>query len=114
MANTNEKSLSAIRTKQTKAQIIAAIAEETGINKKDVNAVLASLGALAQRHLKPRGSGEFIIPQVGVKLRRVRKPARKARKGINPFTGAEMTFKAKPASNAVKATPLKALKESVF
>jgi nucleoid DNA-binding protein len=43
----------------------------------------------------------------------VRKPARKARKGINPFTGEEMMFKAKPARNVVKVTALKRLKEMV-
>ena len=42
---------------------------------------------------------------------RKKKPARKARKGINPFTGEETMFKAKPASIAVKVRPLKKLKE---
>ena len=39
------------------------------------------------------------------------KPATKARKGRNPFTGEEMMFKAKPASRVVKIQPLKRLKE---
>jgi len=42
-----------------------------------------------------------------------RSPATKARKGINPFTGEEMIFKAKPARRGVKAVPLKRLKEMV-
>jgi nucleoid DNA-binding protein len=42
-----------------------------------------------------------------------RKPATKARKGINPFTGEEMMFKAKPARNVIKVRPLKKLKEMV-
>jgi len=54
----------------------------------------------------------FSIPGL-LKLRVVKKPARKARKGVNPFTGEEMMFKAKPASKAVKATTLKALKDMV-
>jgi nucleoid DNA-binding protein len=41
----------------------------------------------------------------------VKKPATKARKGINPFTGEETVFKAKPASTTVKVRPLKKLKE---
>jgi len=56
--------------------------------------------------------GMFSIPGL-LKLRVVKKPARKARKGVNPFTGEEMMFKAKPASKAVKATTLKALKDMV-
>ena len=39
--------------------------------------------------------------------------ARKARKGVNPFTGEEMMFKAKPATKVVKATVLKGLKDMV-
>ena len=46
-----------------------------------------------------------------MKIRVVKKPATKARKGINPFTGQEMVFKAKPARKAVKVTPLKGLKD---
>jgi len=46
-----------------------------------------------------------------VKNRTVRKPATKARKGINPFTKEEVTFKAKAASTVVKVRPLKGLKD---
>lgn len=103
----------AITTKQTKTQIITAIADSTGLSKKDVGAVFSSLGGLIKGHMAKRGSGEFSIPEAGVKIRRVRKPATKARKMISPFTGEEITVKAKPARNTVKATPLKSLKDSV-
>jgi len=46
-----------------------------------------------------------------MKVKVVRKPATKARPGINPFTGEETIFKAKPARNVVKVQPLKALKD---
>lgn len=107
------KPLKAITTKQTKAQIVTTIAEETGLPKRDVLGVLTALGNVARRHLLKRGSGEFTIPEVAIKLRRVTKPATKARKGRNPFTGEEITIKAKPARNSVRATPLKALKEAI-
>lgn len=100
-------------TKQTKSQILSAIAEDTGLSKKQVAAVFDSLSGLAQSHLKPKGSGEFTVPSLAVKLRRVIKPARKARMGINPFTGQEIQIKAKPATTSVKAVALKALKDSV-
>ena len=107
------KKPSAIETKQTKSQILGDIAEETGLTKKQITEVMDALASQAQRHLNKKGSGEFTIPSVGVKLRRVIKPARKARKGINPFTGEEIMIKAKPATTSVRATPLKALKDSV-
>ncbi len=113
MAAKKTKKPSAIAKKQTKAQIITAIAEETELTKKEVAAVLDSLSTIAQRHLMKRGSGEFTVPSLGIKLKRVIKPARKARKGVNPFTGEEMMFKAKPASTSVRATALKALKDAI-
>jgi nucleoid DNA-binding protein len=102
-----------ITTKQTKSQILSAIAEDTGLTRKQVAAVLDSLASLAHSHLRQRGSGEFTVPSLAIKLRRVVKPARKARKGINPFTGEEMIFKAKPATTTVKATALKSLKDAI-
>jgi nucleoid DNA-binding protein len=66
-----------------------------------------------KKSLGGRGApGTFTIPGL-LKLRVVKKPAKKARKGINPFTGEEMMFKAKPASRAVKALALKGLKDMV-
>ncbi len=105
--------IKAIKEKQTKAQIIGDIAEATDLPKKEVRAVLTALSDQAKRHLVKRGSGEFSIPEMGVKLRRKEQPARKARKGINPFTGEEMTIAAKPKSLTVRATVLKALKSEI-
>ncbi len=103
----------AIADKQTKSQILAHIAENTGLTKKQVAAVLDSTAELAVRHLQNGASGEFTIPSMGVKLSRVIKPARPARPGINPATGEKIMIAAKPASVAVRATLLKALKDSV-
>jgi nucleoid DNA-binding protein len=103
----------AITQKQTKTQIIAALAESTGLTKKDVAGVMAALGDMIEGHMKRRGSGEFTIPDTGVKIRRVRKPARKARMGRNPATGEEMKIPAKPASTVVRVTALKALKDTI-
>ena len=107
------KKLTAIRTKQTKAQIIQAICDETGLAKKDVTAVFSTLGDLVTRHMKRNGSGEFQIPDTGVKIRRVKKPARKSRMGRNPATGEMIKIAAKPAQTAVKVTALKALKDTI-
>ena len=104
------KKTPAIRDKMTKSQIVASLAESTDLSKKQVNAVLEELNTLIERSIKKRAVGEFTIPGV-MKITTVKKPARKARKGINPFTGEETVFKAKPASTAVKIRPLKKLKE---
>lgn len=103
----------AIRERSTKAKIISEVAEATGITRGDVKAVLESLAVQAGRHLKPGACGEFLVPDLGIKMKRVIKPARKARKGRNPFTGEEMMFKAKPASKSVRVVALKAAKAMV-
>ncbi len=96
----------------TKSEILNHIAAETDLSRKQVAAVFQSLEGLIAKELKPRGSGLFNLPGL-LKIKVIKKPARKARKGINPFTGEEMMFKAKPASKGVKVLPLKGLKTMV-
>jgi nucleoid DNA-binding protein len=96
----------------TKSEILTTIADETELTKKDVAAVLESLNGVIKKHLKKNGPGMFSLPGL-LKMTVQRKPATKARKGINPFTGEETMFKAKPARNVVKIRPLKNLKEMV-
>ena len=67
---------------------------------------------LIRRSWARRAPAVFVIPGL-LKLKVVRKPATKAKQGINPFTKEPMTIKAKPARNVVKAVPLKALKDLV-
>ncbi len=103
----------AIQTKQTKTQIIQAIADDTGLTKKEIATVFSSLGTLIGRHMARRGSGEFSIPDTGVKIRKVRKPARKSRMGRNPATGESIKIAAKPAHTVIKVSALKALKDKL-
>jgi len=104
------KKATALKQKMTKSQIMASIAESTGLSKKQVGSVMDEFHTLIERSIKKRSVGEFTVPGI-MKITTVKKPARKARKGINPFTGEETMFKAKPASIAVKVRPLKKLKE---
>ncbi|MEN9834826.1 MAG: hypothetical protein RL011_1019 [Pseudomonadota bacterium] len=99
-------------TPRTKSEILGVLAETTGLSKKDVSSVFASLSDLIGKDVGKKGCGLFTVPGL-LKIRRINKPATKARKGINPFTGEETTFKAKPARNVVKIRPLKALKDMV-
>ena len=102
--------MTAISEPMTKTQILTHIAEVTELSKKDVTAVIDELTVLINRHIKKKSAGEFKFPGL-MKIKVVKKPAVRARKGTNPFTGEEMMFKAKPARNVVKITPLKALKD---
>ncbi|GMR19663.1 MAG: hypothetical protein BMS9Abin36_0258 [Gammaproteobacteria bacterium] len=95
----------------TKSEVMTYISEETELTKKDVGNVFAALTDIIARDLK-KGPGVFTVPGL-MKVKVVKKPAVPARKGVNPFTGEEMMFKAKPARNVVKVTPLKGLKDMV-
>ena len=103
---------SAIKDCFNKSQIYTHISEATDLSKKEVSNVFETFGNLMHRHLRKNGVGEFTVPGL-MKCVVKRKPATKARKGVNPFTGEEMMFKAKPARNIVKVRPLKKLKEMV-
>ena len=104
------KKLTAIREPFTKAKLHAAIAEDTGLTRKEVASVFESLGDLLQRHLKKRSAGVFTLPGLA-KFSVTAKKATRARKGINPFTGEETTFAAKPARRVVKIRALKGVKD---
>jgi len=97
-------------SRYTKTQIIAQIAEDNELSKKQVDGVLDSLSEIIQLHINKKSVGEFVLPGL-LKIKTVKKPATKARMGINPFTKEEQMFKAKPASTAVKVLALKKLKE---
>ncbi|MCW8125077.1 HU family DNA-binding protein [Microbulbifer halophilus] len=104
------KKVKAVKEKYTKTQILNQIAENTDLTRKQVQSVLDELNDVIHSHVKKRSVGEFALPGL-LKITTVKKPAKKARKGINPFTGEETMFKAKPASTQVKVRPLKKLKE---
>jgi nucleoid DNA-binding protein len=101
-----------ITARYNKTQILDAVAGATDLSRKQVGAVLEELGNVIEGHVKKKAVGEFVLPGL-LKINTVRKPATKARKGINPFTKEEQMFKAKPAKTVVKIRPLKKLKEMV-
>lgn len=96
----------------TKGEIYTALGEKTGLSKKQISGVFDALADLIGKELGKKGPGLFTVPGL-LKLKVVRKPATKAKEGINPFTKEKMMIKAKPARNVVKALPLKTLKEMV-
>ncbi len=96
--------------RMTKAQILGEISEKSGLSKKEVGTVFDGLKDLIKRELGKKGPGEFVVPDL-LKLKVRVTPARKERKGLDPFTKAERVFPAKPAEKKVRATALKKLKD---
>lgn len=104
--------LPTIKDPLSKSAIIKTITDVTCVGRKDVVNVLETLTQLIEKHVKSGGPGTFVMPGL-LKINVVKKPARAARKGINPFTGEEIMIKARPAYKAVKIKALKKLKEMV-
>ncbi len=96
---------------RTKSEVFGELAEVNEMTRKQISNIFDDLAGMIKKDLK-KGPGVFTVPGL-MKIKVVRKPATKARKGINPFTGEEMMFKAKPARNVVKVTALKGLKSMV-
>lgn len=106
------RKITAVRTPMTKSAIMEEIVTNTGLTKKQVVSVFDELAIVIERHIKKRSPGKFVFPGL-MKIEVKKKPATKARKGINPFTGEETMFKAKPARKVVKIQPLKKIKDMV-
>ena len=101
-----------LKAAMTKTQIFTDIAESTGLSKKDVAAVFATMESIIERHIRRGSVGICTIPGL-MKIKTVKKPAQKAKKSVpNPFRPGElMDVKAKKASTRVKILPLKKLKD---
>lgn len=95
---------------RTKSEIVRIISEANGIPKKQVSAIFANLSEIIKKDLGK--TEQFSVPGLA-KIRVVQRAKVPARKGVNPFTGKEQTFKAKPARKIVKVRPFKALKDMV-
>ena len=97
----------------TKSEIMNNLAEETGLTKKEVAAVLEALTTEIEKNIAKRGSaGMFTIPGL-CKIVVKDKPALPKRQVRNPGTGEMVWAKPRPASKQVKIRPLKGLKDMV-
>ncbi|MEE9451840.1 MAG: HU family DNA-binding protein [Gammaproteobacteria bacterium] len=106
------KKATVLKQALTKTQLYTLLAEAADASKKQVSAIFEEFSALLERSIKKNAVGHFTIPGL-CKVVTVRKPATKARKGINPFTKEPTVFKAKPARTVVKIRALKKLKDMV-
>ena len=95
----------------SRSTLIQTIAEHSGnLTRKDVKGFIELLASIGYKELKKTGA--FVLPGFA-KFVVIKKPATKARKGINPFTREPTIFKAKPARKVIKARPVKAVKDAV-
>lgn len=104
--------VSAASTPRSKSDVFGTIGQCAGLHRRDVAAVFHALGSLIKADLSKGGAGVFKVPGM-MRITVTRKPATKARMGINPFTKEEVMFKAKPARNVVRVRPLRGLKDMV-
>lgn len=88
----------------SKSQLLASLAEKTTLSKKQVEAVLENLTAIAYSEAK--AAGKFTLPGLGI-LKLVDRPARTGR---NPATGEQIQI---PAKTVVKFTVSKVAKEAI-
>jgi nucleoid DNA-binding protein len=100
-----------VKTVLTKSQLVAHLADAAKVAAKDVRELLAALEETIRASISKKGPRTFVLPGI-LKITAVAVPARKARKGINPFTGEATVFKAKPATVKVKVRPMKKLKDA--
>ena len=96
----------------SKSAVLQAVADAVGeeVSRKHVKQIVETLVTLGHKELKKNGI--FVLPGFA-KFVVVKKPARPARDGINPFTKEKQRFAAKPASKSVRARPVKAIKDAV-
>ena len=112
MTTTKAKKISPASKPRTKGEFYSTIASTTELPRKQVVAVFDTVSRILAADLGKAGPGVCNIAGM-MKITVKKKPATPARKGVNPFTGQEMMFKAKPAKNVIKIRPMKALKAMV-
>ncbi len=92
--------------------LIKTLVEHTNLGKKEVLSVLEALKDIMVAHLSKKGPQKFKLK--GLFMAKIKdKPATKARKGRNPFTGEDMMFAAKPGRRVVKINALQPLKKAI-
>lgn len=102
------------KERQTRIEILQHISDETGLKRVEVEAVFTEMAKLVKSHMKKQGSGEIILPKLGLKIRKVRRKPTKKRTMVSPLTGQQVVIPPKPARDDIKLIALKGLKESLL
>lgn len=101
-----------IKTKMTKTQLMEHLAEQSGVDKKDVKKVMESLEQTMIASIRKKGLGEFMFPGM-FKIVTKHIPAKKGGEKKISF-GREIITKAKPATTKVKIRPMKKAKDAAL
>jgi len=106
------KATTAKKKPLSKSAIVQSVTDALGeeVSRKHVKQIIETLISLGHKELKKNG---IFVLHGFAKFVVVKKPARPAREGINPFTKEKQMFAAKPASKSVRARPVKAIKDAV-
>lgn len=105
--------LKPIKDAMGKTQLVTHLAEHSGVEPRAVKAVMASLEATMLASVHKKGLGAFTLPGL-MKVTVVNVPAKKKRRGIDPFTKVEREFAAKPATVKIKVRALKKVKDAAL
>ncbi|VTU45920.1 MULTISPECIES: HU family DNA-binding protein [unclassified Variovorax] len=112
-AKTAPAAVKPVKETFTKSGLASHLAEQSGVEPKAVKAVLAALETAILGSINKKGAGEFTLPGL-LKIGVLKVPAKKKRRGIDPFTKVEREFPAKPATVRIKARALKKLKDAAL
>lgn len=104
----------ATKDKQTRVEILQQLSDRTGLKRVEVEAVFDEMAQIIKSHMKKQGSGEVLVPKLGLKIRKIRKKATKKRVMVSPLTGQEVVIPPKPVRDDVKVIALKPLKEAIL
>lgn len=102
-----------MKERQTRIEILQHISDATQLKRVEVEAVFTEMSKLVKSHMKKQGSGEIILPKLGLKIRKVRRKPTKKRTMVSPLTGQQVVIPPKPARDDIKLIALKGLKESL-
>lgn len=102
-----------IKTAFNKTSLTAHLAEQAGLDPKSAKAFMAALESTILLSVHKKGLGEFTLPGL-MKITALQVPAKKKRRGIDPFTKVERDFAAKPATVRLKVRSLKKLKDAAL
>lgn len=112
-ASSPKATIKLIKAALNKTNLVAYLAEQSGVELKAARAVLAALELAVLGSVHKKGCGEFTLPGL-IKIGLQQIPAKKKRFGKDPFTGEDRWFAAKPAAVKIKTRALKKLKDATL
>jgi len=112
-ASTTPADMKPIKTAFNRSSLVAHLAEAAATELKTARALMAALEATILASVHKKGLGSFTLPGL-LKVNVINVPAKKKRRGIDPFTKVEREFAAKPATVKIKTRALKKLKDAAL